>query len=214
NLAILFVLLSLGLNIVVGFAGLLDLGYIAFFAVGAYTYALLASAHFTLPPFQPPPPLLDHPADRRRGGLLLRRDTGRADVEAAWRLPRDRHAGLRRDRSHLSQYPVAAGQPDQRAAGDHADRPVPNRRLELRGAGDFLWPRFYGSDQVLLLSDPRSARDHRPQPAAAELAGRPRLGGEPRGRSRGARNGHQHPQHEVAGVCDGCFVRRRLRRDF
>jgi branched-chain amino acid transport system permease protein len=48
NLAILFVLLSLGLNIVVGFAGLLDLGYIAFYAVGAYIYALLASPHFDL----------------------------------------------------------------------------------------------------------------------------------------------------------------------
>jgi len=48
NLAILYVLLSLGLNIVVGFAGLLDLGYIAFYAVGAYTYALLASPHFGL----------------------------------------------------------------------------------------------------------------------------------------------------------------------
>ena len=36
-----FVLLALGLNIVVGFAGLLDLGYAAFFAIGAYTYALL-----------------------------------------------------------------------------------------------------------------------------------------------------------------------------
>ena len=48
NLAILFVLLSLGLNIVVGFAGLLDLGYIAFYAVGAYTYALLASPHFNI----------------------------------------------------------------------------------------------------------------------------------------------------------------------
>jgi len=48
NLAILYILLSLGLNIVVGFAGLLDLGYIAFYAVGAYTYALLASPHFDL----------------------------------------------------------------------------------------------------------------------------------------------------------------------
>ena len=48
NLALLFVLLSLGLNIVVGFAGLLDLGYIAFYAVGAYVYALLASPHFNL----------------------------------------------------------------------------------------------------------------------------------------------------------------------
>jgi len=46
NLAILFTLLSLGLNIVVGFAGLLDLGYIAFYGVGAYTYALLASPQF------------------------------------------------------------------------------------------------------------------------------------------------------------------------
>lgn len=48
NLAILFVFLSLGLNIVVGMAGLLDLGYIAFYAVGAYVYALLASPHFNL----------------------------------------------------------------------------------------------------------------------------------------------------------------------
>jgi len=48
NLAILFTLLSLGLNIVVGFAGLLDLGYIAFYGVGAYTYALLASPQFGL----------------------------------------------------------------------------------------------------------------------------------------------------------------------
>jgi branched-chain amino acid transport system permease protein len=48
NLAILFVLLSLGLNIVVGFAGLLDLGYIAFYAVGAYVYALLAGPHFNI----------------------------------------------------------------------------------------------------------------------------------------------------------------------
>ncbi|HZM35612.1 MAG TPA: ABC transporter ATP-binding protein [Burkholderiales bacterium] len=48
NYAILYMLLALGLNIVVGFAGLLDLGYIAFYAVGAYTYALLASPHFGL----------------------------------------------------------------------------------------------------------------------------------------------------------------------
>jgi len=39
----LYILLGLGLNIVVGFAGLLDLGYVAFFAVGAYTTAILTS---------------------------------------------------------------------------------------------------------------------------------------------------------------------------
>ena len=51
--ALLFVLLSIGLNIVVGYAGLLDLGYVAFFAVGAYLYALLASPHLsqTFPAF-------------------------------------------------------------------------------------------------------------------------------------------------------------------
>jgi branched-chain amino acid transport system permease protein len=42
-------LMALGLNIVVGFAGLLDLGYVAFFAIGAYTYAILTGAvRFTL----------------------------------------------------------------------------------------------------------------------------------------------------------------------
>lgn len=46
DVALLFTMLALGLNIVVGFAGLLDLGYIAFFAVGAYSYALLASPQF------------------------------------------------------------------------------------------------------------------------------------------------------------------------
>jgi len=40
-----YVLLALGLNIVVGFAGLLDLGYAAFFAIGAYGYGIAASGH-------------------------------------------------------------------------------------------------------------------------------------------------------------------------
>ena len=41
-----FGILALGLNIVMGFAGLLDLGYVAFYAIGAYTTAFLASDHF------------------------------------------------------------------------------------------------------------------------------------------------------------------------
>jgi branched-chain amino acid transport system permease protein len=41
-----YALLALGLNIVVGFAGLLDLGYVAFFGCGAYMYAILASPQF------------------------------------------------------------------------------------------------------------------------------------------------------------------------
>ncbi|MDC6169839.1 branched-chain amino acid ABC transporter permease [Paucibacter sp. XJ19-41] len=47
DLALLYVLLALGLNIVVGYAGLLDLGYVAFYAVGADMFALLASPHLS-----------------------------------------------------------------------------------------------------------------------------------------------------------------------
>jgi branched-chain amino acid transport system permease protein len=46
DMALLYIMLALGLNIVVGFAGLLDLGYIAFFAVGAYLAGLFASPQF------------------------------------------------------------------------------------------------------------------------------------------------------------------------
>ena len=48
NFALLYIMLALGLNIVVGFAGLLDLGYIAFYAVGAYMVGLLASPQFAV----------------------------------------------------------------------------------------------------------------------------------------------------------------------
>jgi len=48
DFVLLYMLLAIGLNIVVGYAGLLDLGYIAFYALGAYVYAWLASPHFGL----------------------------------------------------------------------------------------------------------------------------------------------------------------------
>jgi branched-chain amino acid transport system permease protein len=46
---IVYVLVALGLNVVVGLAGLLDLGYVGFFAIGAYTVAVLSSKHANLP---------------------------------------------------------------------------------------------------------------------------------------------------------------------
>lgn len=48
DFSLLYIMLALGLNIVVGFAGLLDLGYIAFYAIGAYMTALLASPQFAV----------------------------------------------------------------------------------------------------------------------------------------------------------------------
>jgi branched-chain amino acid transport system permease protein len=48
DLILLYAMLGMGLNVVVGYAGLLDLGYVAFYAIGAYSYALLASPQFGL----------------------------------------------------------------------------------------------------------------------------------------------------------------------
>ncbi len=58
-----FVALALGLNVVVGFAGLLDLGYVAFFAVGAYLWGVLSTPQLTLinPAWTPLPPLMFYP---------------------------------------------------------------------------------------------------------------------------------------------------------
>jgi branched-chain amino acid transport system permease protein len=47
-LTLVYMLLALGLNIVVGYAGLLDLGYVAFFGFGAYFYAILSSPHYDI----------------------------------------------------------------------------------------------------------------------------------------------------------------------
>ena len=108
------------------------------------------------PALQPAPAVLDHPADRRRRRLPVRRAAGRADAEAARRLPRHRHAGLRRDHPHLPQQPVAAGEHHQRPAGHHADRPVPHRRLQLRQARDDPRPRLHaGRSSTTTSSWPR-----------------------------------------------------------
>ncbi|MBV9747961.1 MAG: hypothetical protein JO157_04020, partial [Acetobacteraceae bacterium] len=50
--ALAYAMLALGLNVVVGFTGLLDLGYAAFFAIGAYTYGVLSSFQLA-PPWSP-----------------------------------------------------------------------------------------------------------------------------------------------------------------
>ncbi len=63
---LIYVMLAWGLNIVVGLAGLLDLGYVAFYAVGAYCYALLGTEFGLV--------VLDPAAGRRPDGRVLGRD--------------------------------------------------------------------------------------------------------------------------------------------
>ena len=86
---LIYVMLGWGLNIVVGLAGLLDLGYVAFYAVGAYSYALLAQ--------DLRPVVLDSAAARRLPRGVLGHPARLSGAAAARRLSRDRHARLRRD---------------------------------------------------------------------------------------------------------------------
>ena len=90
---LIYVMLGWGLNIVVGLAGLLDLGYVAFYAVGAYTFALLAR-DFGLQ-------LLGGAAVQPAlMAAELRHPARVSGIAAARRLSRDRHARLWRDHPH------------------------------------------------------------------------------------------------------------------
>ena len=92
TVALVFALLALGLNVAVGFAGLLDLGYIAYYGIGAYGYAMLSSDKFGLhwEAWLVIPLVVAVSA--------LARVPARPSVAAARRrLPRDRDALLRAD---------------------------------------------------------------------------------------------------------------------
>ena len=140
-----YVLLALGLNVVVGLAGLLDLGYIAFFAIGAYTTAYFTGSL----PVQPPvraQPVLRHPA---RDPHLDARGCHprRADAAAARRLPRHRHPRVRRDRPHpRRQRRQHRGhehhrRPARRRAAVAVDRRRPGRVHVGPGLAALLLPR-------------------------------------------------------------------------
>ena len=125
-------MIAIGLNVVVGQAGLLDLGYVGFYAVGAYTVALLTS------PDSPwnqtgPDGLLQHDwawlALRAAGHgdhRARRADPRHPDAAAARRLPGHRHPGVRRDR------PAAGRQPGRH----HQRRRAACPRWPTRGSGE------------------------------------------------------------------------------
>ncbi len=72
-----YVLIALGLNVVVGMAGLLDLGYVGFYAIGAYSLAILTSQHATIPWLLAiPASVFDHD--------VVRRAARRPDAAVAW----------------------------------------------------------------------------------------------------------------------------------
>jgi len=116
DLALLYVMLALGLNIVVGYAGLLDLGYVAFYALGSYMFALMASPHLS-ENFEAIAAAFPEACMRRCGSSFpwvpasppSRRAAGCADPEAARRLSGHRDPGLRRDHPRVLnnlEYPA------------------------------------------------------------------------------------------------------------
>ena len=161
---------------------------------------------------QHPSAVLGHPAAWRGTRVHLRRAPRRADPEAARRLSRDRDARLRRDHPHLSQQFEYARERDQRSPGRQPDRRLSRRWLFLQPGGEHPRHPVFRSAEVLLRAAPAYDRRHRHQYPAAELATRPRLGGDTRGRGRGQGDGHQHPQREAPRVRDGGVVRRHRRR--
>ena len=116
-----YVLLAMGLNVVVGMAGLLDLGYAAFFAIGAYTYAYTNSPYSNVDlPFIPM--LFLGAGVAAIFGIML----GRTDAATARRLPRDHDPGLRRDRADRLPEPGRIHRRDERHQGDLPARDGPD----------------------------------------------------------------------------------------
>ena len=198
---VLFALLALGLNVVVGWAGLLDLGYVAFYGFGAYLYAMLSSDQFGL----------HWPAERRGPARhrLVRaaRPAARAALAAAARrLPRDRDALLRADlrragdeRATGSRFrgttarPTSpagrTGSPISTRSASSATSSAPIAQLPLA-----LARRLHGRRRRALLRQP--------------LAHRPGVAGAARGPARGRADEHAREPAEAARV----RVRRRDRR--
>ena len=216
-------IIAIGLNVVVGQTGLLDLGYVGFYAVGAYTVALLDQSEQPVEPdgrIGVAPRGLGVAGVRAAGNGDHRTDrahSGHADAAATRRLPGHRHAGVRRD------HPVAGRQPRRR----HQRSPRPQRGglSPLRGEREAARRRVLEREldgrrqlrHVVVLAGHHPDRHH---PAAGRQPGtqprRARLGRHPRGRGRRGSDGRQHVPLQVVGVRDRCgdrwTVRGALRR--
>ncbi len=199
-----YVMLGWGLNIVVGLAGLLDLGYVAFYAVGAYSYALLSTT-FGLS-FWICLPLAGVLA--AMWGVIL----GFPVLRLARRLSGDRDAGLRRN------HPARAdqlGRLHQRLRGHlgHPARHLLRHSVQRRGqrlCGDLPSALFADlPHDVPVLPHPGARAAHQLRHAEAPPpADRPRLGGSARGRNRLPLARHQHHQHQAHRLCARRDVRR------
>ena len=207
-LVLTYVMLGWGLNVVVGLAGLLDLGYVAFYAVGAYSYALLAT-NFGLSFWICLPlagilaafwgVMLGFPVLRLRGDYL-------AIVTLAFgeiiRLVIINWQSLTGGPNGVIRH--SAPDPVRHSADPRRRRPCGQARHRI-----FADP----PHRVPVLPDPGAgAADQLGDDPAATFADRPRLGGAARGRGRLPRARHQHHHDQAHGIRDRRHVRRFRRR--
>ena len=190
-----YILLALGLNVVVGLAGLLDLGYVAFFAVGAYTFALLAVHHLTFWLLLPiglvfaalAGLILGAPTLRLRGDYLAIVTLGFGEIVRRVAINSNWMGGPR----GVSNIP-------------HPPSIGHIKVVHLRGA----------RPQAVLLPGPgrhRAGHLHRSAPGAKP--GRTVLAGDPRGRGRRRGDGRAHLQVQAVGLRHRGVDRRDGRRD-
>ena len=125
---LIFAATAIGLNIVVGLAGLLDLGYIAFLGAGAFTAAILSRVGVRHASTWKPPFLVVVLHLRLRLGDA--RPAHRlADAAGLRRLPGDRHPRLRRDLPHHDEQPGRQRRPEPRPTAANGIPAIPNLNL-------------------------------------------------------------------------------------
>ena len=207
-LVLTYVMLGWGLNIVVGLAGLLDLGYVAFYAVGAYSYALLAQ-NFGLSFWICLPlagilaafwgVLLGFPVLRLRGDYLAIVTLAFGEIIRLVLLNWQSFTGGPNGISSIPR-PSFFGLPFTDDEGGFAA----TFGLEFSPTHRIVFL-FY---LILALALLTNWVTH----AAAPAADRPRLGGDARGRDRLPLARHQHHQHQAHGLRHRRDVRRLRRR--
>ncbi len=204
-LILIYIMLGWGLNIVVGLAGLLDLGYVAFYAIGSYTYALL-NQHFGFS-FWLALPVAGVMAAMWESCSAFRFSGSGGDYLAIVTLAfgeiiylvalnwRDLTGGAGMSASRIDFFGIPFNATDKGFAATFGLEPSPAYRT------------------LPLLRDPGAGADHGLGNAPAEApADRPRLGGAARGRDRLPRRRHEHDQHQAHRLRDRRDVRRLRRR--
>ena len=191
-----FAVAAIGLNVVVGLAGLLDLGYVAFFGVGAYVGALFANASLTTLHVHLPFLLVV---------LLGAVDRGPASA-CSWAPPPSDCGATTWPSSPSASGRSSASPPTtgRRHPGAERDRrrPQPGRRRATTSASQPRAARHHPARVRQLLlhrADPARLRHPRLQPAQRQPH-RPGVGGHPGGRGGGRGHGRRHRPPQAAGL--------------